>query len=701
MERINRLSRKTIGLTAAAFAVSVAIHVSGVLSAFELKAYDMLSRNLNPVATSDKVVLVEVDQQSLDSLSREGITWPWPRQVYAPLIEYLSEADAVFVDIIFSEASSYGQEDDAVFAQAVKKAANVYLALFLTKQRKSLSAADKALLDRVAVKEKAPAVSRFVSAVVPIDALKDAAQGGGNVTIPPDEDGVYRRVPLAFGFNSVAMPHFIVNYLMRSGMVTVRKGAFYAKDVRIPLADRKMLVRYYRGDTPFTTFSAAGIIRAYLDSSAGKTPAVRKDFFKGKKVFIGLTAAGLYDLKPTAVSSISTGVLVHAMTLENILNGDFIRPVPSPYLFFLIFLICVSVCYAVAKHHSIYRNLSYFVLSFLLLLGIEALFFIKGFYMNTTSPLAALTMSFIIVTAYSYATEGKERVFIRKTFSRYMDKQIVDYVLKNPSLIKPGGQKKRVSVFFTDIAGFTSISERLPVEETARILHTILNEFTEVIISNSGVIDKYIGDCIMAFWGAPLETDRDEINACRAALSCMEALVRINAKFRADGLSEIAMRIGIHSGDAIAGNLGSDRLFDYTVIGDTVNLASRLESVNKVFRTRIIISEFTLERTGDLFTVRELGLIEVKGKSIPVRIFELIGESSAVDTAGREKLRLYSEGLRLYRAGKWDEAAGQFRDLLGEYPSDGPSEFYLQRCEHLKADPDLTGNWDVVKMSTK
>jgi adenylate cyclase len=321
--------------------------------------------------------------------------------------------------------------------------------------------------------------------------------------------------------------------------------------------------------------------------------------------------------------------------------------------------------------------------------------------MNVISPLGSLISSFIVSIAYSYATEGKERRFIKKTFSQYMDGTLVEHVLGNPQLIKPGGQKRRVTVFFADIAGFTSIAERVSPEDIARILHTILNTLTEVIIERKGVIDKYIGDCIMAFWGAPLSTKEDELHACSAALRCIASLTEINRKFREEGFSEIAIRIGMHSGDAIVGNLGSDRLFDYTVVGDTVNLASRLESVNKLFKTRIIVSEATLKTAGDGFLVRELGLIEVKGKTVPVKIFELMEERSDLTNDKKGMVELFHEGLTLFRERKWADAMESFGRILKKYPGDGPSEFYKKRCECMMAQPQLTEDCHIIKMTEK
>jgi adenylate cyclase len=205
----------------------------------------------------------------------------------------------------------------------------------------------------------------------------------------------------------------------------------------------------------------------------------------------------------------------------------------------------------------------------------------------------------------------------------------------------------------------------------------------------------------MAFWGAPLETDKDEINACYAAIQCISSLSELNNLFRAEGFPEIAIRIGIHSGDAIAGNIGSDRLFHYTVIGDTVNLASRLESVNKFFKTRIIISEDTIKETDNHFFTRGLGLIEVKGKTLPIKIFELIGEKENIAPDKRELVTLFHQGITFYEDRKWREASQIFDEILEKYPNDGPSEFYKSRCEYLISNSFLTEDWNIIKFTEK
>lgn len=701
MPKIRNRTKQIIALACISFAVSLIIFLTGISGTFEYKAFDLFSKYLNPPHPSDNILIVQVDQQSIDALSKEGITWPWPRQMYAPIIEYLSEAEAVFMDILFTEPSSYGQEDDVILSKAIKKASNVYLPLFLTGQQRAITAEDEGFLKRLSVRDKISAPLSFNSVIVPIDTLRDAIRGTGNVTISPDEDGVYRRIPLIFQLKQHVIPHFVLSYLLQKRIVNIANGSLYAKDTTIPLTDGKLILRYYREKNPFPLFSFVDLLNSYIAGTKQKIQIIKKDLFKGKIVFIGLTAAGLYDLKPTSILSISSGALIHATTLSNIINKNFITKLHWIYVILFMLLICVFIAYSVLKHHSMYINLSIFIISLIVIVTIIASLFKNSLYINIIPPLVSLVFSFIISVAYSYAVEGKERLFIKRTFSQYMDKKIVDYLLQNPSLIKPGGQKRRVTAFFADIAGFTTIAEKHSPEDTAVILHRVLNSLTEVIIQNGGVVDKYIGDCIMAFWGAPVETDHDQVNACNTALQCIESLKELNNAFPKKGSPEIALRIGIHTGDAIAGNIGSDRLFNYTVIGDTVNLASRLESVNKVFKTKIIVSEDTINGTGNEFFARELGLIEVKGKTIPVKIFEIIGEEGRIPSEKREVVMPFNQGLTLYKEKKWHEALGVFDNILKQNIEDGPSEFYKKKCEYYIANPPLTENRDIVKMTEK
>jgi adenylate cyclase len=694
--------RTTCLLALASLLASLAITLSGALDPFELKAFDLFSRRFNPATISSDIVLVCIDQQSIDALSQQQVSWPWPRQVYAPLVDYLAGAEAVFIDLLYTEPSAFGEEDDRIFAAAVEKAGNVHLPVFLTSQRRTMAKEEGAFLRRIALPPGAPRpFLSYSSAVMPIPGLLAAARGGGNVMMKPDSDGVYRRLPLLFGLGGETVPTLVLGDLLRTGAVGSAGGALVTGTAPLPLVEGRLLLRYSRATAPFPALSAGEVIASYLDEQAGTPPKIPRQFFRGKQVIVGPTAAGLYDLKPTAVTPVASGMEIHATLLENLLHRGFMTPLPLPWSILPMALLCLGITLFVLRHQRVTANLGFLAGVTLATTLLLALLFSSGRYLPVIPQATAILVAMIAATAYSYATEGRERRFVRRAFAQYMDETLVRHLLANPELIRPGGQRRRVTVFFADIAGFTTLAERLSAEETARILHTVLNAFSEVVIAHHGVIDKYIGDCIMAFWGAPLASGDDELNACRAALRCQEVLAELNEGFRREGLTAIAIRIGIHSGDAIVGNLGSDRLFDYTVVGDTVNLASRLESANKQFHTPILVSGDTLAATGGALLSRDLGEIAVKGKGEAVAIFTLLGTALDAD-AGRTGLaREHAAAMELFRAGRFTAAAEAFAALAAAHPGDGPAAYYRERSAAFAAQPPGDEGWQIIKMTEK
>jgi len=693
---------KTLLLSTVSFALTLAVYLSGGLAFFEFKAYDLFSRQLNPPRSPGDIVIVKIDQPSLDYMKDLSSTWPWPREIYSYLFEYLSQADAVFFDVLTTESSSYGVSDDAILAQAIRKAGNIYLPVFLTTNPREIDRAGRDFLTRIALPATAPEPRlSYPSVLLPVADIREHCRGAGNVVINPDADGVYRRVPLNFTAEGLNLPCLILGNVLEQGVLTAKRNGFYRAGKRLPLQGDSLLLRFYRSGSDFSSYSAADLLMSFQNEREGKKPIVPRDFFKGKKVFIGLTAAGLYDLKPTAVSSVSTGVMVHATLLDNLLHGNLMTPLSRYYVVFFMLLVSLAATWFILTHLSLAANLTFIGCATAFVVAVPAILFRNALYLEIIPPVMALGVSSLAAAAYSYATEGKERRFVRRTFSQYMDETLVQHVLKNPELIRPGGERRKVAVFFLDIAGFTAMAEKHTVEETTRILHTVLNAFSEVVIRNHGVIDKYIGDCIMAFWGAPLESGQDESNACRAALECLETLAVINRGFREDGLPEIAVRIGIHSGEVIVGNLGSDRLFDYTVVGDTVNLASRLESANKRFRTRIMVSSDVYDRTGDVFLARELGLIEVKGKTQPVRIYEISAVRETCDGPIAERVALHGRAMACFYEKRWQEAGRLFDRLLEIDPEDGPATYYREWCGSLEQHPPVTDGWHIIRMTEK
>lgn len=694
---VSATDRKLIALVVIALlssAVSLLIYLSGILDPLEFKAYDLFSRHLSPERASDAVVIVEIDGRSIDMLAVDGVRWPWPRQLFAPLIDYLSEADAVFVAMPFNEPSLYGPQDDLLFAEACKRTLNVYLPVSL--QRQVLRPSDEEFIRNIALRVPPMGAGPFSSALTPADPLKDAVVGAGNGTGISDKDGIYRRSPLLFRLNDYVVPHFVLSYLIRKGQVSVDRSGIAVKGARLPLDEGALLLRHYRGSWPFTALPAVEVLRASLDHAAGKSPALSKDRFKGKAVVIGVTAPGRYDVRPTPVSVQSPEVLFHATLLDALLSGRGMRPAGAAPVVILLALVSLSAALSLKGRYAPLKVGGIGSMLFVLIAALSALLFSQGIYLHITAPLAGIGASFLMAGIYGALTDGRERLFVKKIFSQHMNEELAAYIVQNPSLVKPGGRRRQVVVMLADIVGFPAIAEKIPPERAALVLHRARSAVTEVIIRNSGVVDKYVGDSIRAFWGAPLYTARDETNACRAALQAAAALGEVSRALEGEGLPRLSLRTGLHSGEALVGNLGSDRLFDYTIVGDTVEITARLESINRVFGTAAIVSEETLRKTGDIFVARELGLIEVKGRPMPLKIFELVAERTALQPGQLEVVADFHQALVFYRERRWYAAARMFQLILDKHPQDGPSRFYKRRCEYLIENPRIRENWDIV-----
>jgi adenylate cyclase len=321
--------------------------------------------------------------------------------------------------------------------------------------------------------------------------------------------------------------------------------------------------------------------------------------------------------------------------------------------------------------------------------GLAVLAFWTGLWADPVLPGLALALSFGLATAYSYATEGRQKLYIRRMFGQYMSETVINHLLAHPEKLKLGGERRRVTLFFSDLAGFTTISERLNPETVVALLNDYLSAMTEIILEEEGTVDKFEGDAIMALWGAPLDQEDQAERACRAALRQQAKLTELNRRFADLKLPPLKMRIGLNTGEAIVGNLGSARRFDYTVIGDTVNLASRLEGLNKFYDTAIMASEATATECGEAVAFRELDLVAVKGKEQPVRVFEVAALAEDLSAELAERNAAFAAALDLYRRGDLAGAEAGFAALLEKFPEDGPAQTFLGRCRRFRDDPTL------------
>ena len=462
---------------------------------------------------------------------------------------------------------------------------------------------------------------------------------------------------------------------------------------RIPVNESGKLLINYRGPPgTFKTYS-------FVDVLDGKVPPSE---FKNKIVLVGATAIGIYDLRNTPFGAEFPGVEVHANVISNILNGDFlVRPAWMIFVDLAIVLFLGLLLGIILSPLSALMNL---IVTIVVFAGYNIfaqwVFESQRLWVSSLYPDMTILFVFVGVVIFKYLTEEKSKKEIKNAFQQYVSHHVVNEILKDPSKLKLGGERRVVTVMFSDIRGFTSISESLSPTELVTLLNSYLTPMTDIVLKHEGTLDKFIGDAIMAFFGAPLEQKDHASRACRAAIEMKHKLAELNREWQKKGWPEIRIGIGINSGEVAVGNMGSQSRFDYTVMGDNVNLASRLEGTNKVYGTTIIISEFTymmIER--EEFFYRELDYVRVKGKKKPVRIFELIDFSDKIDDVQRRVKELFEKGLEEYRRGGFERALKYFEMVL-EIKDDPPSKVFVERCRDLIVNPP--SEWDgVYTMKTK
>jgi len=688
--RRKRLARGLwVGL--GALALALLFHVLDLARPLEWKSWDARLRLLaRPERAGQDIVIFLIDQYSLDFFEKQqGLPWPWPRQVYSAVIDYLRTggAKAVFFDFLFSESSRAGIEDDQDMARAMERSGNVFLTLSLSQKEESEEAVPASALERFALANEDLPVSSYpiaLSAGLPVDELIRAARGAGNVLFLPDKDGIFRRLPLAGSYLGRLIPSISV------ALADFIGGGKNLSSVPVDSSGR-MIIRYHGPAGTYKRFSIASIINSWALIEEGKEPQVPPSEFSGKTILIGGNAPGILDNRPTPLSGACPGVEIQATMLDNLLRRDFIR-VPPPAVFFGL-LIFVSLLTAVGA--SVLRKIRQLVVFFIFCLALPCgavwLAFRAGFWLDFVVPEFSVVAGFLGASLLNYSVEGKQRRFIKSVFQHYLSPDVIERVIENPALLRLGGEKREITSFFSDVAGFTTISEALAPEELVNLLNEYLSEMTDLILSSGGTLDKYEGDAIIAFWNAPLDQPDHALRACRAALSCQKRLAALQPRFLEKYGRAVAMRIGLNSGAAVVGNMGSTRRFDYTAMGDTINLAARLEGACKQYKVLILAGEETFRRVQNELAVREVDIVRVVGKAKPVAVYEIIGEKSGLTPEETERLRLYEEAREAYKRRGWERAAA----LFGKIEGDALAALYKERCDGLKTSPPAE-DWDGV-----
>jgi adenylate cyclase len=713
----------------------------------ELKTMDLRFISRGVREPGGTVVLAVIDEKSLDT---EG-KWPWPRAKIAKLIDYLSEdgAKVIGFDIgfwepdensnlafiqqleskigglqikdksltLFLEESRLLADNDLILANAIKRSkAKVVLGYFFHMSPEDLGYRmdEKTRYERISQirKSKYPvqffsresAIEPFFEAYVPesnLPILNEAADSSGYFTIMPDPDGVVRwstlmikcRDEIFAPLSIMSIWHYLdmpplITRVAPYGIEGVQLG-----DINIPTNETgQMMINYLGPPQTFTHYPITDIIN-------NKYPAGE---FKDKIVLVGATAVGMYDIRNTPFSPVFPGPEVHATVIDNILRGQFLDRPEWTKVFDLLAIILVGIILGFAiPRLSAVKGIFFIVGLFTAYIFLTRYLFVRhGLWFNMIYPLAALIILYISLTVYRYLTEERERRKIKGAFTYYVSSSVVNEMLKHPEKLKLGGDRKELSVLFSDIRGFTSIAEGMSPEELVHLLNEYLTVMTDIVFKYDGTLDKYIGDAIMAIYGAPLDLPDHPGKACRSALEMMRELEKLNKKWTAEGKKPVDIGIGINTGPMMVGNMGSEQRFDFTVMGDAVNLSSRLEGANKSYKTNVIISEYTYEKVKGEFLCMELDSVRVKGKRKPVKIYNLLGFNDLPETQHQTVTR-FNRGITLYKAQQWDDAIHVFEDIQAIYPHFYAAQVYIERCCDLKKNPPPP-EWDgVYVMSTK
>ncbi len=684
----------------------------GLFYAFEARTYDWRVQNKIadvPEQSIEEIIIIDIDGRSVSELGKFS---QWPRDYYPRVLRFLKEgrAKSIGLDIIFDRDMRDAKADSA-FVEEVAKADNVFNAVYFSiadsLNWRYAMAAEPAGFDWQKYTYDLPAEvansfrpeERFENEFIE---LLNASHAVGHVNFEGDVDGVVRRIYLFTRFNNHFYPSLAFKiYLDQMGIDRLqflpgeRLHLFHGEQLvaDIPLDERNNMIVNYAG--PFKTFRYI----SFYDVLEQRLP---KEYFEGKTVLVGTSLPGLFDLRSVPFQPAFPGVEIHANILNTLANQNFVDQLSQTEN--LIMLISIGILAGVI---TIFLSPLWSIVV-MIILGIvhtvitSYLFETASLWVAIVNPILTLVVTFSAVYLYKYITEEQGKKFIRDTFSHFVTASVVEELLANPDKIKLGGEKKVCTVFFSDVAGFTTISEQLSPEALVTLLNEYLTEMTNIVFKYNGMLDKYEGDAIMAVFGAPIAHGNHAYNACAAALEMQEKLVELRLRWSKEGRPLLHARMGINTGAMVVGNMGSETRFDYTVMGDAVNLGARLEPANKQYGTSVMIGPETWKMANENIIARQLDLLRVKGKTQPVDVYELVGiKSTGVSKVKLDTIDFFNKGFENYLAQNWDWAVNYFRQALNINPADGPSQRYLKRCQQYKQNPPAEG-WDgVYTMTTK
>ncbi len=726
-------------IAASLLATLIAVWQPTFIEQLELKTLDARFHLRGVRQPDPRIVIVAVDNPSVDKVGR----WPWPRDTIGAIITRLLDeyhARVVALDMVFSEPqvnpvqasiqrlARHRGTDRKVLRWLRRHAAlgdidrdfesilrrhreRICLGYFfyLNPRATGRDSAREAspLLQPSAIPARddgqgGGAVPRMRDVTMNLPRFAKAADIAGFFNFFPDPDGLVRRVPLVAELDGFYYPSLdLQTARMATGwpplMLQLDHGGVAAvtlngRDIATDIHGQMLLNHYGPGYT-FRHVPALDVLQGKAD------PAL----FKNAIVLFGVTATAVYDLRPSPFDATFPGVEAHATAISNILHREELqRPAWLQVLEILLVLTLGLACgRLVLGRGALVQGAALIGAPLFILAAAHAAFSAYGIWLKETYLILAVVLSSLPVTLVEYVVESRKRAFIHDAFSHYLAPEVVDELARHPEQLRLGGEEKELTAMFSDIAGFTSFSEAMSAEELVAFLNQYLSAMSDIILEHGGTVDKYEGDAIIAFFGAPLPMADHALRAVRVALAQQAMLKTMRARWAEQGYPEVRTRIGINTGPMVVGNVGTESHFNYTIMGDNVNLASRLEGVNKAYGTDVLVSGATAAQVRDAIETRLVDRVLVVGKRVPVDLHEPLGEKGAVDAALLAWMRDYEAACEAMRARQFGDARRAFESLLQARPDDGPAQTMLKRCRRYEKSPPPE-DWDGAhRLSSK
>jgi len=708
------------------------------LSAANSIAFDVIFSEPSIYRNAKQDEMIDTAIKSLEQAEVENAANPrvpgTPRQ---PRAEGESgQRRTVFRNAIDAIRGLSSREDDNTFITASKNYGHVVQTVMFSSQTGNADAWPDdlntplfqpenfgSMLERFSVGENE-------KALFPIPGLRNASGALGSVTGIPDSDGIIRRIRPFTLFEGKAVPGLSAASLIVSGkgrqlFFNKKISAIEWEGITIPVdKNGNALLRYHGLIEKYIPYRAMDILmsaQAYTNSDEeymGSNDFLSPDKFKDAYVFFGFYTHGLFDIFSTPISSVYPGMGCHITMLDNILQGDFIRESGEKLNLLILLVVIISlVCLTIYSNRISISVTGTVIVVFVIIIGSFAAYQFGGLWLPMVTYLAGTLAAFITVTLYNYATEGSQKRFIKSAFSQYLSPKVIDQIIQDPSQLKLGGEKREMTAIFTDVRSFSTISEALgDPAKLVELLNFYLTRMSNIVLDNQGTIDKYEGDAIIAFFGAPVHMDNHAALACRAAVNMKKAEVEINKEALAQGLvtpevmkamagkgiissvddpCPLFTRLGINTGDMVVGNMGTPNKMDYTIMGNAVNLAARLEGVNKQYDTGgILISEYTRAHLGDEFVLRPLSRVRVVGINTPLRLYELLEIASEATPELRKMVKNWEQAFSFYEKRDFQSAEKIFQTIYAENKSDLAAKKYLDRCVKFTESPPDDKKWD-------